>query len=146
MKALLLGATLAAVSLAQSPAPTPAKVANPAYRAIVQDAQAHVKRLDVQQYQALRHAQPNYMLIDVRDSDEWAKGHAVGALHISKGMLEHDIEAKVSNKDATIVLYCHSGARSALAAENLMRMGYSNVYSLDGGLTAYEAAGLPIEK
>ena len=71
------------------------------------------------------------MFIDVRESEEWAKGHAAGALHISRGMIEHDIEAKVANKQALIVVYCHSGARSALAAENLMRMG-SNVYSLDG--------------
>ncbi len=133
---------MAALCLAQAPAPAP----NPAYRAIVQGARKHVNCLDIQQFRALRDAKPNSVLIDVRESEEWAKGHAAGALHIGKGVIERDIEAKVPNKDSIIVLYCHSGARSALAAENLMRMGYSNVYSLDGGLTAYQAAGLGMEQ
>jgi rhodanese-related sulfurtransferase len=137
---------LCAIAVAACSAQTPAPVANPAYRAIVQEAQAHVKRVDVQQYRALREAHPDLMLVDVRETEEWAKGRAAGAIHISKGLIEHDIEAKAANKDVTIVLYCHSGARSALAAENLQRMGYRNVYSLDGGLTAYQAAGLPMDK
>lgn len=140
MKALLIGATLAGICFAQSAAPAAG------YRAIVQDAQAHVKRIDIQQFKAWNDAHRNYVLVDVRESEEWAKGHAAGALHIGKGVLERDIEANVPDRKATIVLYCHSGARSALAAENLMRMGYSNVYSLDGGLTAYDAAGLAMEK
>ena len=143
MKAVLFAATLAGMCLG-SPQSQP--VADSAYRAIVQDAKAHVKQVDTEKFRALRVAHPDLVFIDVRESEEWAKGHAVGALHISKGMIEHDIEAKVTNKEAVIVLYCHSGARSALAAENLMRMGYSNVYSLDGGFTAYQAAGLPVEK
>ena len=144
MKALLLGAALAVCGFAQSPAPAAAP--NKAYRAIVQEAQAHIKRVDIQGFRALRQAHSDLVLIDVRETEEWAKGHAAGAVHISKGMIEHDIEAKVSKKDALVVLYCHSGSRSALAAENLGRMGYTNVYSLDGGFTAYEAASLPTEK
>lgn len=142
MKAFLLCAIAAMACSAQTPAPVP----NPAYRALVKQTQAHVKRVDVQQYRVLRGAHPDLILIDVRETDEWAKGHAAGAIHISKGLIERDIEAKVANKDVFIVLYCHSGARSALAAENLQKMGYLNVYSLDGGLTAYEGAGLPIDK
>ena len=141
MKVLLLGATVTLAVFAQAPVPA----ASPAYRAVVKDAQSHVKRVDVLQFRALRSAHPNLVLIDVREADEWSKGHATGALHITKGMIEHDIEAKVPQMGATIVLYCHSGSRSALAAENLQRMGYTNVYSLDGGLTAYQAAGLPVE-
>ena len=144
MKSLVLGAVLAAACFGQSPAPE--KVANPAYRALVQAAQAHIKRLDIQRFRAFREAHPGVFLIDVRETEEWAKGRADGAIHISKVMIEHDIEATVADKNAAIVLYCHSGARSALAAENLMKMGYSNVYSLDGGITAYEAAGLATEK
>jgi rhodanese-related sulfurtransferase len=146
VKTVLLGIALAATCAAQSPAPTPAKAKNPAYRAIVQDAQSHVKRLDIQQFREWRDARRDYLLIDVREGEEWAKGHAAGAIHIGKGVLERDIEAAVPDKGASIVLYCHSGARSALAAENLARMGYSQVYSLDGGLTAYEAAGLAVGK
>jgi len=144
MKVVLFSAIAAMSCFGQSPAP--AKPANPAYAALVKEAQAHVKRVDIAQYKALRGAHPDLQLIDVRETEEWGKGRAAGAVHISKGMIEHNIEEKVSKKDATIVLYCHSGARSALAAENLMRMGYTNVYSLDGGLTAYEAAGMPMEK
>jgi rhodanese-related sulfurtransferase len=142
MKTLLL-ATLAFACWGQSAAPAPS---NTGYRALVEEAKAHVKQVDLQKFRELRQARAELVLIDVRETEEWVKGHAAGALHISKGMLEHDIEAAVPQKDKFIVLYCHSGARSALAAENLDRMGYSNVYSLDGGLTAYEAAGLAIEK
>jgi rhodanese-related sulfurtransferase len=144
MRIFLLIAALAVPCCAQSAAP--AATANPAYQAIVKDAQAHVKRVDIANFRALRTAHPDYRFIDVRESEEWAKGHAAGAIHISKGLIEKEIEGKVAAKDATIVVYCHSGARSALAAENLMRMGYTNVYSLDGGLAAYESAGLPVEK
>lgn len=144
MKALLLCAAFAAASFAQTSAP--AAVPNPGYRAIVQEAQSHIKRLDIQQYRAFQQAHPDLLLIDVRETEEWTKGRAAGAVHISKGLIEHDIEAKVPDKEANIVVYCHSGSRSALAAENLQRMGYANVYSLDGGLTAYEAAGLQMVK
>jgi len=141
VKIFLLGAALAAACFAQS-----AAVPNPSYRALVQEAQGHVKRISVAQLPAFREVHPDVVLIDVRETEEWAKGHAAGALHISKGVIERDIESKVPDKKTTIVLYCHSGARSALAAENLGRMGYASVYSLDGGLTAYESAGLPVEK
>lgn len=141
MKTFLL-ATVAVVCLGQS-ASGPAKTR---YRTLVEVAKAHVKEVDVQKFRALREAHPELVLIDVRETEEWLKGRAAGALHISKGTLEHDIEAAVPQVDRFIVLYCHSGARSALAAENLDRMGYINVYSLDGGLTAYEAAGLVMEK
>jgi len=143
MKAILFAAALAGMCLGSLQSQP---VAAPAYHALVQDAKAHVKEVDIQKFRALREAHPDLVFIDVRESEEWARGHAAGAQHISKGMIEHDIEGKVTNKEAVIVVYCHSGAPSALAAENLMRMGYSNVYSLDGGFTAYQAAGLPVEK
>ena len=139
MRNLLLAMALAGACFAQ------AQQTNAAYRSLVQEAQSHIKRVDVSHYRELHHAHPELLLIDVRETEEWTQGHAAGAIHISKGVIEREIENKVPNKDATIVLYCHSGARSALAADNLKRMGYRNVYSLDGGLTAYTAAGLPLE-
>ena len=143
MKTLLFPLLLATSCLAQQP---PAKSANPAFQALVREARAHIKHVDIHQFRALRETHPDLLVIDVRETEEWAKGRASGAIHISKGLIERDVEAKVPDKAATVVLYCHSGARSALAAENLMRMGYSNVYSLDGGFTAYEAAGLRVDK
>ena len=143
MKTLLLVTAGALVCRGQSAPPVEADAG---YRALVQEAKAHVKQVDGQKFRELRQTHPELVLIDVREGEEWATGHAAAAVHISKGLLEKNIEAAVPQKDAFIVLYCHSGARSSLAGENLMRMGYSNVYSLDGGLAAYEAAGFPVEK
>lgn len=142
MRFLLFTAVLAVSCLAQPPAPAP----NAAYRAIVKEAQEHVKRVDTQRFRELLAAHPDLTLVDVRETEEWTAGHAAGAVHISKGLIEHDIEARFPDKGAFLVLYCHSGSRSALAAESLTRMGYANVYSLDGGLAAYQAAGLPAAK
>lgn len=142
MKMLSVIAAFAASCFAQSAPP----VANSAYKAIVAEAQSHVKLVDIEKFKALRAAHPDALLVDTRETEEWVTGHASGAIHISKGVIEKEIESRAPKKDATIVLYCHSGARSALAAENLMRMGYSNVYSLDGGITAYQAAGMPMVK
>lgn len=142
IKTLLLAAASTLACLGQSAPPAPGD----AYRALVEEAKAHVKQVDGQKFRELRQAHPDLVLIDVREGEEWAKGHAASAVHISKGLLEKNIEATVPQKKAFIVLYCHSGARSSLAGENLMRMGYSNVYSLDGGLAAYQAAGFPMEK
>jgi rhodanese-related sulfurtransferase len=91
-------------------------------------------------------AKEKYALIDVREDNEWAAGHAAGAMHISRGVLEKGIETSVPQRNAKIILYCHSGARSALAADTLQKMGYSDVYSLAGGFVAYEKSGLPLEK
>lgn len=143
MKTLLLANAVALVCLGQSATSAPP---NAGYRALVQEAKAHVKEVDIPKFRELRQAHPELVLIDVRESEEWANGHIAAAVHISKGLLERDIEAAAPRKDGVIVLYCHSGARSALAAENLKRMGYSNVYSLDGGVTAYQAAGFTLEK
>jgi hypothetical protein len=115
MKALPLpvDTTVIITAFPQTPVQTP----SPAYRAIVQDAQSHVKRVDVQQFRVLRGGHPDPVLIDVRESDDWTKDHATGAVHITKGMIKHDIEAKIPKKMRPLSS-CHSGARSALAAEN----------------------------
>jgi len=108
------------------------------YQALVKDAKTRIKEVSVDQLKALQSSGDKFTLVDVREDSEWTAGHAAGALHLSRGVIERDIEGKVPQKDAKLVLYCHSGSRSALAADSLMKMGYSNVYSLAGGITAYQ--------
>jgi rhodanese-related sulfurtransferase len=86
-----------------------------------------------------------FVLIDVREESEYAAGHAVGAIHLSKGVIERDIESKFPDPQTPLVLYCGGGYRSALAADNLQKMGYTNVVSMEGGWRAWVQAGLPIE-
>jgi rhodanese-related sulfurtransferase len=85
------------------------------------------------------------LLIDTREDNEWNAAHAAGAIHLGKGIIERDIETKVPDKSATLVLYCGGGYRSALVADSLQKMGYTNAISLDGGWRAWQAAGLPTE-
>ena len=87
-----------------------------------------------------------HLLVDVREESEWAAGHATGALHLGKGIIERDIEVEVPEKNTKLVLYCGGGYRSALVADALRKMGYSGALSLDGGWRAYQASGLPIDK
>jgi rhodanese-related sulfurtransferase len=134
---------LAVAGLAQTPTPQPKATA---YQTMVQDAKTRIKEVNVDQLKALQASGENYTLIDVREDSEWAAGHASGAVHVSKGVIERDIESKVSQKNTKVVLYCGGGSRSALAADSLMKMGYTNVLSLAGGLNAYKSAGLPTEK
>jgi rhodanese-related sulfurtransferase len=122
-----------------------AKPANPGFRALVAEANAHTKHIDAKELGRLIADHADYVLIDVRETEEWTTGHAAGAQHIARGVLEARIEAAVPGKEKRVILYCAGGNRSALAAESLQRMGYSNVYSLDGGMAAYKAAGLPTE-
>jgi len=94
----------------------------------------------------MREAGAAGQLVDVREDHEWVAAHAAGAVHLSKGIIERDIEAAFPDKGTKLVLYCGGGYRSALATDNLQRMGYTNVISLDGGWRAIEASGLPLEK
>lgn len=87
-----------------------------------------------------------FYLVDTREESEWAAGHLPKAIHLGKGVIERDIEAAIPDVNAEIVLYCGGGFRSALAAENLQRMGYTNVISMDGGYRAWKEAGHPIVK
>jgi len=87
----------------------------------------------------------NFTLVDVREDNEWARGHLPGAVHLGKGIIERDIEQVIPDKSAEIVLYCGGGFRSALAADNLRKMGYTNCISMDGGWRAWTAAGFPTE-
>ena len=135
---------LCLAAFGQQPAASPK--ASTSFQTMVQDAKSRIKEVNVEQLKALRVSGENFTLIDVREDSEWTAGHATGALHLSKGVIERDIEAKVPQKSTKVVLYCGGGARSALAADSLMKMGYTNVASLEGGLAAYKSAGLPTEK
>ena len=116
------------------------------FLAIVNDAKSRVKEIDIEGYRKMQAAGEPHLLIDVREDHEWAAGHAAGALHLGKGIIERDIEAKVPDKNTRLVLYCGGGFRSALAADNLQKMGYTDAISLDGGWKAWQQAGLPVEK
>ena len=117
-----------------------------AFSSLVKDAKTRIKEMNVEQLKAETSSGEKPLLIDVREDSEWAAGHAAGALHLSKGVIERDIESKVPDKSKKVVLYCGGGARSALAADSLQKMGYTNVFSLDGGLAAYKKADMPVEK
>src|SRR6267142_629993 len=118
---------------------------SPAFLALVNDAKSRVREVDIGQYGEMVSSGEPHLLIDVREDSEWAAGHAAGAVHLGKGIIERDIEAKVPDKSATLVLYCGGGFRSALAGDALKKMGYTNVISLDGGWRDYQSSGLPVE-
>jgi hypothetical protein len=118
---------------------------SPGFLKIVDDAKSRVKQIDIEGYKAMVERGDAHVLVDTREDREYAAGHAVGAIHIGKGVIERDIEAKIPEKDAAVVLYCGGGYRSALAADAIQTMGYTNAISLDGGWRAIQASGLPIE-
>ena len=113
---------------------------------IVQDAKTRVHEISIDEYQRMLAAGDAGQLIDVREDSEWNAARARGALHLSKGVIERDIEAAIPDKNAKLVLYCGGGFRSALAADNIQKMGYKQVLSLDGGWRAILQAGLPISE
>ena len=125
---------------------TPVKHHSPGFLAIVEDAKSRIKEIDIDEYKRLREANEAGQLVDVREDHEWEAAHAAGAVHLSKGTIERDIETTFPDKETKLVLYCGGGYRSALATDNLRKMGYRNVISLDGGWRAIEVSGLPIER
>ena len=120
------------------------KTHSPGFLALVNDAKSRVKEVNIDQYKNMS-GRP-HILIDTREDHEFNAAHAKGAVHLSKGIIERDIETKVPDQGTTLVLYCGGGYRSALAADSLQKMGYSNVISFDGGWRAWQEAGLPVEK
>jgi rhodanese-related sulfurtransferase len=110
---------------------------------IVEDAKTRVREISVDQ--ARVRLTRGARLVDVREDNEWQAGHAAGAEHMGRGIIERDIEEAVPDKDAELILYCGGGYRSALAADNLQRMGYTNVLSMAGGWKAWKEAGAPVE-
>lgn len=116
------------------------------FLALVNDAKSRIRQIDIDAYKKMVAAGDAHVLVDVREESEWAAGHAAGAVHMGKGVIERDVESKIPNKDAVLVLYCGGGFRSALVADNLRKMGYVNPISLDGGWRAISQSGLPVER
>lgn len=112
---------------------------------LVNDAKSRVPETDIQGYKAMRERGEKHLLVDVREDHEFDAGHIKGAVHMSKGTIERDIEKNVPDKSTTLVLYCGGGFRSALVADNLQKMGYKNPISLDGGWRALKESGLELE-
>ena len=125
---------------------TAVKHHSPGFLAIVTDAKQRIREIDIEEYKRLLAAGDAGQLVDVREDHEWEAAHAAGAIHLSKGIIERDIETTFPDKNTKLVLYCGGGFRSALATDNLRKMGYTNIISLDGGWRAIEASGLPLER
>ena len=119
---------------------------NPGFLALVNDAKTRVRQIDVDGYKQMLAAGRPHLLVDTREESEFAAGHVKGALHLSRGIIERDIETKIPDPSTTLVLYCGGGFRSALVAESLGKMGYKNAISLDGGWRALKDSGLELEK
>jgi rhodanese-related sulfurtransferase len=118
---------------------------SPAFLELVNDAKSRVTQVDIEGYKRMREAGEPHLLVDVREDNEWEAGHAAGAIHLGKGIIERDIEDAVPDKNTRLVLYCGGGYRSALAADNLRKMGYRDAISLDGGWRGWQEAGMPVE-
>ncbi|MDX6770136.1 MAG: rhodanese-like domain-containing protein [Elusimicrobiota bacterium] len=119
---------------------------SPGFLRIVEDAKARVRETDVAAVLARLKKGERLLLVDVREDNEWEKGRIVGAVHIGRGVIERDAETALPDKAAEVILYCGGGFRSALAADNLQKMGYTRVLSMDGGWRGWIEAGGPTEK
>jgi rhodanese-related sulfurtransferase len=119
---------------------------SPEFLKIVNDAKSRVKQTDVAAVLACVKKGEKLTLVDVREDNEWEKGRVAGAIHLGKGVIERDVEEAIPDKTKEIILYCGGGFRSALAADNLQKMGYRNVVSMDGGWRGWNEAGGPVEK
>jgi rhodanese-related sulfurtransferase len=123
-----------------------AKHHSPRFLQLVQDAKKRVKELTVDQVKARLDRGEKFHLVDVREESEFARDHVPGAIHLGKGIIERDVEERLPDAAAEIVLYCGGGFRSALAADNLQKMGYTNVISMDGGIRGWREKGYPLTK
>ena len=119
---------------------------SPGFLALVADAKSRSREFTIDDYRDRIARGEQWTLIDVREDDEWRRGHIPGAVHLGKGVIERDIEAAIPDKTKEIILYCGGGFRSALSADNLQKMGYKNVVSMDGGWRVWNEAGGPVEK
>ncbi len=119
---------------------------NPGFLKIVAEAKSRVAECTVADMQRRLGAGEKLLIVDVREESEYAAGHVPGAVHISKGVLERDVETKIPDPAAEVILYCGGGFRSVLAGDNLQKMGYTHVISMDGGWRDWTAHGLPVER
>jgi rhodanese-related sulfurtransferase len=119
---------------------------SPQFLKLVNDAKTRVKETNVADVKRRMESGEKFLLVDVREDNEWMKGHLPGARHMGRGVIERDIETSVPETGTKLVLYCGGGFRSALVADNLQKMGYTNVESMDGGWRGWTEAGLPTER
>ena len=119
---------------------------SPGFLALVNDAKSRVRECTVQDVMAKLDRKDAFILVDVREDHEWNEGRIPGAVHLGRGILERDAETKFPDKNAEIVLYCGGGFRSALAADNLQKLGFTRVISMDGGIRGWRDAGHPTVK
>jgi rhodanese-related sulfurtransferase len=117
---------------------------SPRFLAIVNDAKKRVRETTVDEIRSRLEKKDKFVLVDVREDNEYAKDHLPGAIHLGKGVIERDIEKTVPDTSAEIVLYCGGGFRSAMAADNLQKMGYTNVISMDGGIREWREKKYPL--
>ncbi len=115
------------------------------FLSIVNDAKTRIQETTVEDVKNDREAGIDHVLVDTREDSEWDAAHAAGSIHLGKGIIERDIEGAIPDTGKKIVLYCGGGYRSALAADALQKMGYTNVFSLAGGWRAWKAAGMPVK-
>lgn len=119
---------------------------SPRFLKIVDDARKRVRETDVDTVKGRMDRGDKFLLVDVREESEFAKDHLPGAIHLGKGIIERDIEARVPDLNTEVVLYCGGGFRSALSADNLQKMGYTNVISMDGGIRGWREKGYPLTR
>ena len=118
---------------------------SPQFLKIVNDAKSRVKETTPEEVRRRQQAGESFHFVDVREDTEWQAGRAAGAVHLGKGIIERDIEATVPDKSTELILYCGGGYRSALAADVLRQMGYTNAWSMAGGWKAWKESGAPVE-
>ncbi|HUL34751.1 MAG TPA: rhodanese-like domain-containing protein [Candidatus Eisenbacteria bacterium] len=116
------------------------------FLALVNDAKKRVRETNVAEVKRRMEAGEKFVLVDVREESEWAQGHLPGAIHLGKGIIERDVEIRIPDTGTKMILYCGGGYRSALSADNLQKMGYTSVESMDGGWKGWIGAGLPTQK
>jgi rhodanese-related sulfurtransferase len=119
---------------------------SPQFLKLVNEAKPRIRETNIADVKKRMDSGEKFLLVDVREDHEWANGHLPGAVHMSRGLIERDIEVKVPETSSKMILYCGGGFRSALVADNLQKMGYSNVESMDGGWRGWLEAGLPTVK
>lgn len=113
---------------------------------IVEDSKTRIKEISIEEVKTKLDREEKFYFIDVREDHEWQQGHAEKAEHLGRGILERDVENKIPDLSAEVILYCGGGFRSALAADNMQKMGYKNVYSMAGGFRAWQEANYPTTK
>jgi rhodanese-related sulfurtransferase len=119
---------------------------SPRFLKIVENAKKRIREVSVDDVKTKIDRAEKFVLVDVREESEWARDHLPGAIHLGKGVIERDVEERVPDLNAPVVLYCGGGYRSALAADNLKQMGYRNVLSMDGGIREWRERGFPLSK